>query len=505
MNYQEYRQYDAVGLAQLIRKGQVSSDEVLQAALRRLDEVNPHLNLLALDLREHCRAEPYPQNPDAPLSGVPFLLKDLLADWQGTPTASGSLLLQNHIAQADSHLAAAYRAAGLRVFGKTTLPEWGLMPYTESQAYGITRNPWHTDHISGGSSGGAAAAVAAGVVPAAHGGDGGGSIRLPAHNCGLFGLKPTRGRASSGPLLAESWQGLVCEHVLTRSVRDSAILLDIAASTQKHGLYACATPPEGGYFAALASGSLKSPQYRIAYHLDSWLGGDIDPAVRTACEHSLKLLADAGHHIEAATPAFAHPDILGRAMFVILAAETAKLYHIAPQLIGRPLTWRDVEPATWALIAQGRQLSGAEVAWARHLMFEQQHAADAFFTQYDFLLTPVCPRTTPKVTELAPDPTQLKISSLLFGRLGLSWLMKNNPLIERESIKALQYVGFTAPINISGNPAMSVPLYQHNSLPIGTHIIAARGREDLLLQLAAELEQHQPWAHLEPPIGKTCD
>lgn len=501
MNYPEYRQHDAIGLAQLIRSRQVSADEVLQVALQRLDAVNPKLNLLALDLRDHCRAEPYPQDPHAPLAGVPFLLKDLLADWRDTPTAAGSTMLRHHRAQQDSHLAAAYRAAGLRVFGKTTLPEYGVMPYTETTAYGITRNPWHTDHTSGGSSGGAAAAVAAGVVPAAHGGDGGGSIRLPAHNCGLFGLKPTRGRASSGPLLAESWQGLVCEHVLTRSVRDSAILLDIAAQTQNHSLYTCPTPPQGGYLATLTSGGLETtPRRRIAYWLKPWLGGDTEAPVRQAIEHSLKLLQDAGHHIEEASPAFADADTLGRALFLLITSETAKIFHHAPQLIGRPMTWRDVEPTTWALIVQGRQLSAAETAWARDTLFAQQHAADTFFQQYDCLLTPVCPRTTPKVGELAPDATQLKISSLLFGRLGLSWLMKNNPLIESESIKALQYVGFTAPFNLSGNPAMSVPLYQHNGLPIGTQIAAARGREDLLLQLAAELEQRQPWAHLEPPL-----
>ena len=228
MNFQDYIRYDAVGLAELIRKKEVSADEVLQAALNRLDEVNPKLNLLAHDLRERAAAwQGSSENADTPLAGVPFLLKDLLADWEGAPTWSGSRMMQHYIAKQNSDLTQAYLDAGLRVFGKTTTPEWGAYPVTETEIYGITRNPWHLDYTAGGSSGGAAAAVASGVVPAAHGSDGGGSIRLPAHNCGVFGLKPTRGRSSYAPNASEAWQGLVCDHVLTPSVRDSAVLLAV--------------------------------------------------------------------------------------------------------------------------------------------------------------------------------------------------------------------------------------------------------------------------------------
>ena len=248
MNFQDYIRYDAVGLAELIRKKEVSADEVLQAALNRLDEVNPKLNLLAHDLRERAAAwQGSSENADTPLAGVPFLLKDLLADWEGAPTWSGSRMMQHYIAKKNSDLTQAYLDAGLRVFGKTTTPEWGAYAVTETEIYGITRNPWHLDYTAGGSSGGAAAAVASGVVPAAHGSDGGGSIRLPAHNCGVFGLKPTRGRSSYAPNASEAWQGLVCDHVLTRSVRDSAVLLDIAAQTQARALYACPPPPENGF------------------------------------------------------------------------------------------------------------------------------------------------------------------------------------------------------------------------------------------------------------------
>lgn len=495
MRFEEYRRYDAIGLAELVRRGEVSADELLQTALARLDSVNPSLNLLAQDWRGKAYAWKCTDS-SAPLAGVPFLLKDLMADWQGVPTLSGSPLMRRRIPQTDSYLTAAYQRAGLRIFGKTTTPEWGLLPYTESAVYGITRNPWDTERTPGGSSGGSAAAVAAGVVPAAHGGDGGGSIRLPAHNCGLFGLKPSRGRVDSGPLIREAWQGMVCEHVLTRSVRDSALMLDIAAQTQHHSIYAC--PPAQSF-----SDGIKQPlrRLKIAYWRKPWLGGEVDAVVGQAFEHSLKLLADAGHNLEEATPEFAEAEQLGRAMVIVLAGELAHLQIQLAQQLGRKISYQDMEPSTWALMTYGKQLSAAEAYWARNLLLAQAVAAERFHQDYDVLVTPVCPRLTPFVGELAPSESEQHMSSLLLGRLGLGRLLKNNSLIERESRKALAYVGFTAPFNMSGQPAMSVPLYWHEGrLPVGTQFAAAHGQEQLLLQLAAELESISPWAQRMPPL-----
>ena len=363
MNFQEYIRYDAVGLAELIRKKEVSADEVLQAALNRLDEVNPKLNLLAHDLRERAAAwQGSSENADTPLAGVPFLLKDLLADWEGAPTWSGSRMMQHYIAKQNSDLTQAYLDAGLRVFGKTTTPEWGAYAVTETEIYGITRNPWHLDYTAGGSSGGAAAAVASGVVPAAHGSDGGGSIRLPAHNCGVFGLKPTRGRSSYAPNASEAWQGLVCDHVLTRSVRDSAVLLDIAAQTQARALYACPPSPENGF-----AGSLKQEtgRLKIAFWKQAWFGGGNDEGTEAAFAHSLKLMQDAGHELEEATPDFAPPEQLNRAARIIVMGETAKLFYQYQYETGQKLPHRLLEPTTWAMIVQGRQISAGEMAWAR--------------------------------------------------------------------------------------------------------------------------------------------
>ena len=494
MNFQDYIRYDAVGLAELIRKKEVSADEVLQAALNRLDEVNPKLNLLAHDLRERAAAwQGSSENADTPLAGVPFLLKDLLADWEGAPTWSGSRMMQHYIAKQNSDLTQAYLDAGLRVFGKTTTPEWGAYPVTETEIYGITRNPWHLDYTAGGSSGGAAAAVASGVVPAAHGSDGGGSIRLPAHNCGVFGLKPTRGRSSYAPNASEAWQGLVCDHVLTRSVRDSAVLLDIAAKTQARALYACPPPPENGFADSLKQ---ETGRLKIAFWKQTWFGGGNDEGTEAAFAHSLKLMQEAGHELEEAAPDFAPPEQLNRAARIIVMGETAKLFYQYQYETGQKLPHRLLEPTTWAMIVQGRQISAGEMAWARDVMLAQERAAKAFFTRYDVLMTPVCPRTTPKIGEMMPPPAAQKAMRLLFGTLRLGFLLKNNPFLEKEAAATLQYVGYTSPLNMSGNPAMSVPLYRHHGLPVGTQFAAAHGREDTLLRLAAQLEQIQPWAEI---------
>ncbi|MCP2041463.1 amidase [Neisseria sp. HSC-16F19] len=496
MDTLEYRRHDATALAQLIARGEVSREEVLQAALARLDEVNPQLNLLAQDLR-HTLAQQ--SHSSGPFAGVPFLLKDLLADMRGIATGSGNRLLATLPAAADSDMVTAYRRAGLVIIGKTTVPEWGLNPYTESEHYGLTRNPWHAGHTPGGSSGGAAAAVAAQVVPAAHGGDGGGSIRIPAANCGVFGLKPSRGRSSIGPVYTDSWQGLVAEHVLTRSVRDSAALLDIAAAApySKPPLYHCPTPPLS------FSGSLQQPLPRLSIAVcdTPWLGGEVAPAVRAAHADTVALLQSLGHNVESARPAFAPPEILARAMMVLIAGEAAKTAQQLQQRIGRRLRHDDVEAATWVLIVRGRQLSAGEAYWARDVVLEQAHIAAEFHRRHAVLCTPVLPQLPPAVGGLALPPMQQQLTRWLFGRLHLGVLARNNPIIENQALRLMQHIGFTVPFNMSGQPAMSVPLYWHeNTLPVGSQFVAAHGQEALLLQLAQELEQARPWFHRTPPL-----
>lgn len=500
MNFSEYRQLDGVALAQLIKQGSVSADEVWAVASKRLDEVNPKLNLLSYDLRS-TRAEQQNHahyNQQGLLYGVPILIKDLLADIAHIPTSSANRILAQIAAEQDSYLIDAYRQSGVSWLGKTTLPEWGLMPYSESDLFGITRNPWDCQYTPGGSSGGSAAAVASGIVPIAHGGDGGGSIRIPASNCGLFGLKPSRGRVPMGPLLMDSWLGMVAEHVLTRSVRDSAVMLDIACTAQASvNLYAC--PPQREPFVEAMNQSLD--RLRIAVCNKPWFGGDVDPIIQAAYEDSVQLLVSLGHNVEEAAPAFMEAEILSRAMMVLVAGETAKIKRHIEQFMHHKIRYQDVEPATWSLIVMGEQLSAGEVLWARDVINQQAHLAAEFHQQYDVLCTPVLPRLTPKVEELALSSTEKRSIEWLFGRLRLNFLMKNNPILERNSQKALSYIGFTAPFNMTGQPAMSVPLYWHNNhLPIGSQFVAAHGREALLLQLAAELEQARPWFHRVPTI-----
>lgn len=505
MKFSEYRQYDAMGLAELIRRKEVSSDEVFQAALNRLDEVNPKLNLLAHDLRERAIKEKFPKHSKALLSGVPFLMQDLLSEWENTPMCSGSVVMRDYISSENSVLTQSYINAGLRIFGKTTTSEWGMMPYTQTSLHGVAYNPWRTDCVIGGSCGGAAAAVAAGVVPMAHGVDGSGAIRLSAHHGGVFGLKPSRGRVATAHY--ELWQGLVSESVLTRSVRDSALMLDIAARTYSHSLYRCPPAPVSllrqnprlglpEYDLGLFSGCLKIPlkRLKIAVHTQSWLGGTLPLPIRQSIDNTIKLLEDVGHTVVESSPQFASMEILRQAIWVLMAGEAARMAYTFEQHLGRALTWRDVEPMTWTILLQGKRISAGEMAWARGLMLAQQNATDEFFREYDALLSPVCPNVVVNMNEIALNNRQSWFDLWLqrYFKMALN-TQKNNQLFE--------YIGFTVPFNMSGVPAMSIPLWEYDGLPIGVQFVAACGREDILLRLAVELEQIQPWQDRQPNLS----
>ena len=289
MKFDEYRQHDAVGLAGRVAKGEVSAGELLETALERMAQVNPALNAVTLDLADFGR-KLAAAKPSGPLAGVPFLLKDLGALLEGTVTSSGSALLKDNVAAADSALTTAYREAGLVIFGKTNTPEFGLMPITESSFLGPCRNPWDVSRTPGGSSGGAASAVAAGIVPAAHASDGGGSIRTPASACGLFGMKPSRGRVSFAPL-GEGWGGASIQHAVTRSVRDSAVLLDIACQPQVGDPYFLPAPPRPyAQEVGRAPGSL-----RIGFTTAALASGALDPECAAAVLEAAKLCAGLGH------------------------------------------------------------------------------------------------------------------------------------------------------------------------------------------------------------------
>lgn len=504
MKFVEYRRYDGLGLAQLIAKGEVSREEVLTAALDRMDEMNPKLNFLSQDLRERAwarsrsRGESESEGARGMFEGVPFLVKDHMSDMEGVPTTYCCKAMMGVPMPCSSYVMDRIEASGLTVIGKTTLPELGLMPYTESREFGPTLNPWDLSRTPGGSSGGSAAAVAAGVTPLAHGGDGGGSLRLPGANCGLFALKPSRGRVPIGPYIHDAWQGMVQEHCLTRSVRDSAAMLDVeSAAKEAAPIYFC--PPQREPFLQAIEKPVK--KLRIAACSRPWLGGLVGAEVLSAHEKTLKLLTDLGHEVTEDWPRFDDPEYLSRTMLVLLAGETGKFRVLVEKGLGRRATYKDFEPTTWALMRYGDSLSAVDVLQARDAILDQAPVAAEFFEKYDVLVTPAAPTVAPKTGELAPAKIVEKLAEVFLGDLHMRFLMKKDPMMDYSSKTIMEYIGFLAPFNMTGQPAMSVPLFWSDaSMPIGSHFVAAHGQEALLLRLARQLEEARPWFDKTPPL-----
>lgn len=496
--FPDYEEHDGLSLAGLLASGQISQGELLRAARERMDSRNPALNALVLRLDDSADRQVPPPGA-SPLAGLPILLKDLLADVAGIPTSNGSRLCAGYIPQQDAELVRRYRAAGLIFAGKTSTPEFGLYPYTESALHGATRNPWNHALTCGGSSGGSAAAVAAGMVAIAHGGDGGGSIRIPASNCGLFGLKPSRGRSPCGPERSESWQGFTSEHVLTRSVRDSAAMLDILCQGNDCAdAYHC-PPPSQTFLASLqqAPGKL-----RIAYTRRPLMGGHLHTECDAALSHSLRLLESLGHSVEEVHPPLDTAEEMCRAMLVMVCGEMACLMRNSRQLYGQPASFRLVEPSSWTLARYGELLSAGEFAWMRDFALRQGRNMQRFHQGYDVLVTPVLNQLPAAIGSLGTSRFEDALSTLLLGHLGWDWTLKLSQLVPEHSRKLMEYIGWTIPFNMSGQPAMSVPLYwTADNIPVGTQFVAGMGQDGLLLQLAAQLEQAQPWFQRRPPLA----
>ncbi len=496
--FPEYDNWDGIAIAQLIRQREITSEDVLSAIKERVDRLNPALNAVINLTQRPTIGQPGLVLPDSPLAGVPIFIKDLMADISGEQTRSGSKLFADYVAPQDTEIIRRYRKAGLIFAAKTTTPEFGLMPMTESALTGLTRNPWDLRLTPGGSSGGSAAVVAAGIVPIAHGGDGGGSIRIPASNCGVFGLKPSRGRSPYGPNFSEGWQGFVSQHALTRSVRDSAAMLDaLIDGYDPNDAYYC-PPPDSSFLSSLAS---PGPRLRIAYTTKAFMGGPLHPDCLAALEHSVKLLTDLGHHVEEAHPPLCSPEQMCRAMLVLVAGETACLMRNAKLFVGRAATYRDVEPATWAMARYGELLSAGEFAWMRDFALLQGRLMHQFHQKYDVLMTPVVNQLPAEVGTLGLKDGERRLSTLLIGQFGWDWPLKVGNLIPDNSRRLMEYIGWTIPFNMSGQPAMSVPLFwNQKNIPIGTQMVGRYGHERTLLQLARELEQAQPWFDKRPAL-----
>lgn len=470
----ELANLDATAQAELIRKREIKPTELLESAIERAEKINPQINAIVTPMDDIARAAAKSGLPDGPLSGVPYLLKDHTAAFAGVRMTFGSKFCRDLVAPHDSELVIRLKRAGLNVFGKTNTPEFGILPTTEPELFGATKNPWNLGRTTGGSSGGSAAAVAARIVPAAHANDGGGSIRIPASCCGIFGLKPTRARNPLGPDIGDVMSGLVAEHAVTISVRDSAALLDATAGPDIGDPY-YAPPKERPYAQEVGANPGK---LRIAFAVKADTGAPIHADCVAAVKDTAKLLESLGHHVEEASPTLEGPRFTQSFMCLWTTGMAAFIDALALMMKRQPKP-EDFEPGTWALYQSGRAQTGSNYLLA--VMYLQSAAREIarFFTQYDVWLTPT----------LAEPPVPL----------GSFDAQPGNPMAGLA--RAAAFVPFTPILNVTGQPAMSVPLYWNaENLPIGSHFVGRFGDEATLFRLAAQLEQARPWADKLPPV-----
>jgi len=471
---------DATEQARLVRDGEASAAELLEEAIARVERLNPQLNAVIHPLFDQARDAVSAGLPDGPFRGVPFLVKDLSCYMKGAPVHEGNRALRDagHVADHDMWLAQRFRRAGFVLLGRTNTPEFGILPTTEPLAYGPTHNPWDLERSPGGSSGGSAAAVAAGIVAAAHANDGGGSIRIPASHCGLVGLKPTRARVSQAPDFGDVIGGIVAELAVTRSVRDAAAILDAVHGPVPGDPYA-APPPLRPFLEEVGAdpGALRIGLMTAAP------GGQFEthPECVAAAENAAALLQELGHHVEPSHPiALEDPEQIANFLVRWTAGIDWNVKYWGA-VLGRELGADDVEPSTWALIEQGRSSTAGDLLRAiEHAQASSRRVASWWADDgFDLLLTPTCAEPPPRLGEFEAPP--------------------ENPLAP--IMRAIPFAAFTSGFNTTGQPAISLPLHQSaDGLPVGVHLVAAYGREDILLRVASQVEQARPWADRSPPL-----
>jgi amidase len=474
MGFAEYAAYDALGLAELIRRRAVSPAEVLEAAIERIERHNPTLNAVVHRAYEAARQTALAPLPDGPFCGVPFLVKDLNCDVAGMPRTDGSVALRDHVPAADGELARRWRAAGLVLVGKTNTPEFGITGTTEGRLWGACRNPWNPARIAGGSSGGSAAAVASGMVPFAHASDGMGSIRIPASCCGLFGLKVTRDRNPVYPEEALRVFGLSVHHAVTRTVRDSAALLDTTGYPERGAPFAWPAK-ERPYLEEIAR---PPARLRIGFTRSRPDGAKLDLEVLAALENTLELLQALGHELEER-----ELGVDQRALYLALGpisqSNMAAAVSELAERKGRALREEELEPLTWSIVESGRAVTGEQMARGWRALARLTRQLAQFFETLDVWFSPVMGTPPPPLGEI--DPVRVPAQE-----------------IHRRQARAFP---FTPPFNMTGQPAMSVPLaWSREGLPIGMQFAARYGDEATLLRLAAQLEQARPWKDRHPPV-----
>jgi amidase len=463
---------DATAQAALVADGTVSGAELVDAAIARIERIDGRLNAVIHRRFEQARTEA--ASASGPFAGVPFLVKDAVCHTAGDPYHAGMQVLKDAgwVEREDTWLAQRFRAAGFVFVGKTNTPELATSATTEPLAYGATRNPWDDGRSTGGSSGGSAAAVAAGLVPVAHGNDMGGSIRFPASMCGIVGLKPTRARTTLGPDFGEYWGPLTHEFVLTRSVRDTAAVLDAVAGAAPGDPYTAPAPTRPYRNELDASAG----RLRIGYRTQTPSGAPSHPEVVRAVEATARLLSELGHDVEpTAIPAL--DDSYNAGLVTVLSSAVARDVARWSERLGRDIT-DELEPPNMFFAQMGRETSGTDYIAALELMQGWSRRVAAWWVDHDVLVVPTSPELPARLGELAPD----NLDPAVGARMG-------------------HLVSFCAPFDVTGQPGMSLPLHwSDDGLPIGVQLVGAYGREDVVLRVAAQLERARPWADRRPPI-----
>jgi len=463
---------DGIGQAELVKRREVSALELVDAAIARVEALNPTLNFLATPMFEEARARAKSALPAGPLSGVPYMVKDLGQPCKGVRQTDCSRALRDYVADHDSELVARLRRAGLVIIGRTTSPEFGNHSTTEPELFGQCHNPWDLERTAGGSSGGSAAAVSARVVPGASASDGAGSIRIPSSCCGLFGLKPTRGRNSMAPDAGEALSGLAVEHAVTRSVRDSAALLDATSGPVAGDPY-WPTPPSGPF---LDASNLDPSPMRIAWSAKAPLGISVDAECRRAVGETAKRLQDLGHHVSEDSPVYDEEVLIDPMLALWAVGNAAELEGIASKL-GRPARHEELEITTWELIDHGRSVTAVQLVQAADQIHSATRAVAPFFERYDAWLTPT----------LAKPPLPLGLLNQSYGGAREWWQYD------------LSFNPWNPIANLTGNPAMSMPLaWSEAGLPIGVMFMGRYGDETGLFRLAGQLERAYGWAGRVP-------
>ncbi len=492
--FKEYDQYDATGLAGLVRSQQVSASELLEEAISRSERVNGKLNFLVRPMydiaREHARHTPY-----GPFAGVPILLKDLAANYAGVPMMMGSRFFRDSVPAQDSEYVKRLKASGLNIFGKSATPELGITPSTEPELTGPVRNPWNPSYSPGGSSGGASAAVASGVIPMASASDGGGSIRIPASCCGLFGIKPSRGRVPSGPEGGEGWFGFIAEHVVSRSVRDSAIMLDALQGEYPAQLLRLPAP-SGPYAEALQKAPRK---LKIAFSTDPCLGLVLDPELKQCVLKTAKDLEALGHTVEEVGLPIDRDEFIYN-YSILIAAEINATIREGEILLGKKASASDFELRTWGLKNMGEAFNAGDITLALWYMQKFSRNWMTYFEPYDVLLTSTLGTPPVAVGGLLPGLVDSLLLKAL-DKLPIGNIAKRRDFVIKAAERVYNYCSQTMPANVTGQPSMSVPLHFSTSgLPLGMMFTARFGDESTLFSLAGQLEKAHPWADKRPLI-----